>query len=168
MLLEEICSLSAIIGKKAVIAFQQEHIREQDVQECEFHVIDASISDDWFLYHFDLKYKTCLSKKPATNHKNDDIGLMIMKTISKVMIATRSDRHGRRRKNKLQTSDRLFEMSEIIQLRAWNLFYRVVSLCDKALTPEKKNQVTRNVIQKFKKNFFGCPENIFLIYERLH
>ena len=38
MLLEEICSLSAIIGKKAVIAFQQEHIREQDVQECEFHV----------------------------------------------------------------------------------------------------------------------------------
>ena len=41
-----------------------------------------------------------------------------MKTISKVMIATRSDRHGRRRKNKLQTPDRLFEMSEIIQLRA--------------------------------------------------
>ena len=118
MLLEEICSLSAIIGKKAVIAFQQEHIRGQDVQECEFHVIDASISDDWFLYHFDLKYKTCLSKKPATNHKNNDTGLMIMKTISKVMIATRSDRHGRRRKNKLQTSDRLFEMSEIIQLRA--------------------------------------------------
>ena len=101
MLLEEICSLSAIIGKKAVIAFQQEHIREQDVQECEFHVIDASISDDWFLYHFDLNYKTCLSKKPATNHKNDDTGLMIMKTISKVMIATRSDCHGRRRKKQI-------------------------------------------------------------------
>ena len=118
MLLDEICSLPAIIVKKTVIAFQQEHIREQDVQEYEFHVIDASISDDWFLYHFDLKYNTCVSKKPETNHKNDDTGLMIMKTISKVMIATRSDRHGRRRKNKLQTFDRLFEMSEIIQLRA--------------------------------------------------
>ena len=74
MLLEEICSLPAIIGKTTVIAFQQEHIREQDVQEYEFHVIDTSISDDWFLYHFDLKNKTCLSKKPETNHKNDDTG----------------------------------------------------------------------------------------------
>ena len=74
MILEEICSLPVIIGKKTVIAFQQEHIREQDVQEYEFHVIDASISDDWFLYHFDLKYKTCLSKKPETNHKNNDTG----------------------------------------------------------------------------------------------
>ena len=72
MLLEEICSLPAIIGKKTVIAFQQEHIREQDVQEYEFHIIDASISDDWFLCHFDLKYKTCSSKKPETSHKNDD------------------------------------------------------------------------------------------------
>ena len=74
MLFEEICSLPAIIGKKTVIAFQQEHIREQDVQEYEFHVNDASISDDWFLYPFDLKYKTCLSKKPETNHKNVDTG----------------------------------------------------------------------------------------------
>ena len=46
MLLEEICSLAAIIGKKTVIAFQQEHNREQDVQEYEFQVIDASTSDD--------------------------------------------------------------------------------------------------------------------------
>ena len=74
MLFEEICSLLAIIGKKKVIAFQQEYNREQNVQEYEFHVVDASISDDWFLYHFDLKYKTCLGKKPETNHKNDDTG----------------------------------------------------------------------------------------------
>ena len=74
MLLEETCSFPAIIGKKTVLSLQQEHIREQDVQEYEFHVIDASISDDWFLYHFGLKYKTRLSKKPETNHENNDTG----------------------------------------------------------------------------------------------
>ena len=82
MLLEEICSLPVIIGKQTVIAFQQEHIREQDVQEYEFHIIDASISDDWFLYHFDLKHKTCSSKKNQKQiTKTMILAVMIMKTI---------------------------------------------------------------------------------------
>ena len=33
MLLEEICGLPAIIGKKKVIVFSQEHTQEQEVQE---------------------------------------------------------------------------------------------------------------------------------------
>ena len=70
MFLEEISGLPAIIGKKTVIVFSQEHTREHDVQEYKLHVVNASMNDDWFLYHFDLKYRTCLSKMPETNHKN--------------------------------------------------------------------------------------------------
>ena len=70
MLFEEICGLPVIIGDTTVIVFSQEHTREQDVQEYKLHVADASMGDDWFLYH--LKYRTCLSKKPETNHKKDD------------------------------------------------------------------------------------------------
>ena len=60
MLLEEICRLLAIIW-------------EQVVEEYKLHVVDASLSDDWFLYHFDQNYKTYLSKFPETNPKNDDV-----------------------------------------------------------------------------------------------
>ena len=89
MFLEEISGLPAIIGKKTVIVFLQEHTREQDFQEYKLHVVDASMTDDWFLYHFDLKYRTCLSKMPETNQKTIILDVMIMKTISKVMIAIR-------------------------------------------------------------------------------
>ena len=67
MLLEEICGLPAIIGKKTVIAFLLEQTRKQDVQKNRFHVVDAMLSDDWFLYHFDLSQIQNLFKQGARN-----------------------------------------------------------------------------------------------------